>query len=86
MMTTMATRNESKTPWAATHPGIILRYESEDREISPKDFAVMIGMQKSHLNELIKGKRPITKPIADKIEEVLGISAVTLVNMQTKCE
>ena len=46
----------------------------------------MIGMQKSHLNELIKGKRPITKPIADKIGEVLGISAVSLVNMQTQYE
>ena len=82
----MATRNESKTPWTATHPGTILRYELEDREISQKDFAVMIGMQKSHLNELIKGKRPITKPIADKIEGVLGISAVSLVNMQTQYE
>ena len=46
----------------------------------------MIGMQKSHLNELIKGKRPITKPIADRIEEVLGVSAVSLVNMQTQYE
>ena len=86
MMTTMATRNESETPWTATHPGSILRYELEDRGISQKDFAVMIGMQKSHLNELIKGKRPITKPIAYKIEEVLGISAVSLVNMQTQYE
>ncbi len=66
MMITMAIKNESKTPWMATHPGIILRYELEDREISQKDFAAMIGMQKSHLNELIKGKRPITKPKADK--------------------
>lgn len=82
----MATRNESKTPWTATHPGTILRYELEDRDISQKDFAAMIGMQKSHLNELIKGKRPITKPIADKIEEILGISAVSLVNMQTQYE
>ena len=82
----MATKNESNTPWTATHPGTILRYELEDREISQKDFAVMIGMQKSHLNEMIKGKRPITKSIADKIEDVLGISAVSLVNMQTQYE
>ena len=82
----MATRNENNTPWTATHPGTILRYELEDREISQKDFAVMIGMQKSHLNELIKGKRPITKSIADKIEDVIGISAVSLVNMQTQYE
>ena len=82
----MATRNESKTPWTATRPGTILRYELEDREISQKDFALMIGMQKSHLNELIKGKRPITKSIAERIEEALGISAVSLVNMQTQYE
>ena len=82
----MATRNESKAPWATTHPGTILRYELEGRGISQKDFAVMIGMQKSHLNELINGKRPMTKPIADKIEKVLGFSAVSLVNMQTQYE
>lgn len=46
----------------------------------------MIGMQKSHLNELIKGKRPMTKPIADRVEAVLGVSAVSLVNMQTRYE
>jgi HTH-type transcriptional regulator/antitoxin HigA len=82
----MATRNKSRTPWTATHPGTILGYELKDREISQKDFAVMIGMQKSHLNELIKGKRPITKLIADKIEAMLGISAVSLVNMLAQYE
>lgn len=82
----MATRNEYGNTWIATHPGTILRYELEEREISQKDFAAMIGMQKSHLNELIKGKRPVTKSIAGKIENVLGISAVSLVNMQTQYE
>ena len=51
-----------------------------------KVFAEMMGMHKSHLCELIKGKRSMTKSIADKIEEVLGISAVSLVNMQTQYE
>lgn len=82
----MATRGESKTAWTATHPGTILRYELEDRQISQKDFAAMIGMQKSHLNEMINGKRPVTKPIADMIEAVLGISAVSLLNMQIQYE
>lgn len=70
----------------ATCPGTILKYELEDREISQKEFAVMIGMQKSHLNELIKGKRPMTKSVAERIESALGISAVSLVNMQTQYE
>ena len=52
MMTTMATRNESKTPWTATHPGTILRYELEDREISQKDFAVMIGIVGKHADPI----------------------------------
>jgi len=82
----MATRNESSTPWIATHPGTILKYELEERGLSQKDFAVLIGMQKSHVSELIKGKRPMTKAIADKIEEKLGISAISLVNLQTQYE
>lgn len=80
----MATRNESSTPWKATHPGTILKYELEERGLSQKDFAEMIGMQRSHVSELIKGKRPMTKNTADKIEKALGISAVTLVNLQTQ--
>ena len=80
----MATKNESSTPWSATHPGTILKYELEARELSQKDFAVLIGMQKSHVSELIKGKRPMTIAVADKIEEKLGISAVSLVNLQTQ--
>ena len=80
----MATRNENMTPWKATHPGCILGYELEERAISQKDFAIMIGMQRSHLNELIKGKRPLNKPTAEKIESILGISAITLLNLQTQ--
>ena len=82
----MATRNENVTPWMATHPGTVLKYELEDRLLSQKDFAVLIGMQKSHVSELLKGKRPMTKAIADKIEEKLGISAISLVNLQTQYE
>lgn len=80
----MEKENNNTTVWTATHPGKILRYELEERGISQKDFAMQIGMQRSHLNELIKGKRPMTQAIADKIESALGISAIALVNMQTK--
>ena len=82
----MATKNENSTPWMATHPGTILKYELEERELSQKDFAALIGMQTSHVSELIKGKRPMTKAIADRIEEKLGISAISLVNLQTQYE
>lgn len=80
----MKTKNENTTPWIATHLGTILGYELEERKISQKQFAEMIGMQKSHLNELIKGKRSMTKAVADKIEAALGITSISLVNMQTQ--
>lgn len=86
MKITMETRNENMTTWKATHPGVILKYELEERELSQKEFSELIGMQKSHVSEIIKGKRNITKNIADKIEKALGISAVSLVNLQTQYE
>lgn len=82
----METRNENPTPWIATHPGTILKLELEERGISQKEFAEMLGIQKSHLNEIIKGKRSMTNNVADKIEEVLGISSVSLMNLQTQYE
>jgi HTH-type transcriptional regulator/antitoxin HigA len=82
----METRNENPTPWIATHPGIILKLELEERGISQKEFAEMLDIQKSHLNEIIKGKRPMTNSVADKIEDVLSISSVSLMNLQTQYE
>ena len=82
----MATKNEKVVPWIATHPGTILKYELEERELSQKEFAQMIDMQTSHLSELIRGKRSMTKSISDKIETVLGISSVSLLNLQTQYE
>ena len=82
----METRNENPTPWITTHPGTILKLELEERGISQKEFAEMLGIQKSHLNEIIKGKRSMTNSVADKIEEILGISSVSLMNLQTQFE
>lgn len=82
----METRNENPTPWIATHPGTVLKLELEERGISQKEFAEMLGIQKSHLNEIIKGKRSMTNNVADRIEEVLGISSVSLMNLQTQYE
>lgn len=82
----METRNENPTPWIATHPGTILKLELEERDVSQKEFAEMSGIQKSHLNEIIRGKRALSTSVADKIEEVLGISSVSLMNLQTQYE
>ena len=77
----MATRNEAPA-LMAIHPGSILKEELIERGVSQKDFAKMIAMQPSHLSEIIKGKRSITKQVADKLEEVLGIPSIDWVNLQ----
>ena len=79
----MATSIEAPI-YMAIHPGSILREELMERGISQKTFAKKIGMQPSHLSEIIKGKRPITKSVADKLEEVLGIPSLDWVNLQIK--
>ena len=80
----METKNNISTPWAATHPGTILRYELEERGLTQKAFAEQIGMRPSHLSELLNGKRSMTIAIADKIEAVLGIASQSWMNLQTQ--
>ena len=77
----MVIRNEAPAQMAI-HPGSILKEELKERGISQKNFAKKIEMQPSHLNEIIKGKRSITKQVADKFEEVLGIPSIDWVKLQ----
>ncbi len=63
------------TPFTATHPGEMLADELAARNIKQQVFAQQIGMQKSQLNEIIKGKRSINAEVAVLIEAALGISA-----------
>lgn len=46
----MATKNYTSSPWMATHPGTILKYELEERGLTQKAFAEQIGMRPSHLS------------------------------------
>ena len=78
----METKNERIIPFVAVHPGSSLGAELEARGIKQKDFAKMIGMQATHLNAVIKGKRDITKELALKLEEYLGISYKTWIGLQ----
>lgn len=69
----METRDERLTPARAVHPGEILREELRERGIKQKDFATMIGVQATHLNEFIHGKRNMNEDFAMKLEKQLGI-------------
>ena len=71
-------------PFSISHPGKILRRELEERGIRQEDIAVQIGMQATHLNSLINGKKDISEKIAIKLENALGISSIEWLNMQNK--
>jgi len=82
--------NMSKTkeilPFEATHPGTLLKDELDVRRIKQKDFALEIDVKPSFLNEIIKGKRPITADLAILLEKTLEISADYWMNFQTQYE
>lgn len=81
----MEERNERTVHCMAVPPGLLIKEELAERGISQKSFAEMLGVQPSHLNEILKGKRSLA-PIASKIEDVLHLSARTLIKMQASYE
>ncbi len=80
----MATKDNIPPAIRPVHPGEILREELKERKLTQKAFAAQIGMRPSHLNELIKGKIPVTMSIADKLQDVLGIDSQSWINLQTQ--
>lgn len=65
----------------AIHPGEILREELQERGIKQKEFAQLIGVQPTHLNEFIKGKRNLNEDLAMKFERYLGIPFKSWMNL-----
>ena len=78
----MEERNNNVMPFKANGPGSILRAELKERQISQTELAEKIGLGKSHVSELINGKRPFTKQISEKLEAALGIPAIHWVRLQ----
>ena len=70
----------------AVHPGMMIKPELEERGISQKDFAKMVGIQASHLSEVLNGKRALTTDLAIKIESAIGLPAKVLLAAQTQYE
>lgn len=64
------------------HPGEILADELQARNILKKDFAAQIGLQPSHLSDLIKGKRHVSAKLALKLEQYLQINAAYWLRVQ----
>lgn len=68
----------------AVHPGMMVKPELKERGISQKDFAKMLGIQASHLSEVLNGKRALTTDLAMKIEDTIGLPAKALLSAQTQ--
>jgi len=74
-------------PFDATHPGVLIKDELDARDdINQKELAKKIGVKPSFINEIIKGKRPVTADIAVVLESVLEIPADYWMKFQSQYE
>ncbi|WP_010664838.1 HigA family addiction module antitoxin [Marinilabilia salmonicolor] len=82
----MTTQN-TIVPFEATHPGILIKDELDARpDLTQKDLAAELDVKPSFLNEIIKGKRPITADIAVLLEKALEIPAGYWMKFQSQYE
>jgi HTH-type transcriptional regulator/antitoxin HigA len=82
----MAT-NKVLTPAQATHPGVLIKDELDATpDLNQRILAKELDVQPSFLNEIIKGKRPVTADIAILLEKILGISADYWMKFQSQYE
>ncbi len=77
------TQKNTFIPAKAIHPGGILKDELLARDISQKDLAKLTGLQPTHLNEIIKGKRDISPDIALSLSKALQMEVTIWTNLQT---
>ena len=71
-------------PFEASHPGALLDDEMKARGIKQKNLAMELGVLPNFLNEIIKGKRPITADFAILLEKCLEIPAEYWMRFQTQ--
>ncbi|MBA9076107.1 HigA family addiction module antitoxin [Rufibacter quisquiliarum] len=74
------------TPAIAIHAGEYLADELAAREMTQQEFAALIGMNKSQLNEIIKGKRGINAELSILIGEALKMEPEIWLNLQLQYE
>ncbi len=72
------------TPFEPTHPGELLKEELIERGISQMEFAKLIDVPYTALNEILNGKRPMSVDFSMRVEAALGISSEWFINMQAE--
>jgi len=72
------------TPHAAIHPGLNLKRELAEKDLKQNELAAEIGVMPSLLNEVIKGKRPITPDLSVLLGAALDCSSNKYNDLQSK--
>lgn len=67
---------------STTHPADLIKEVLKDRHISQKDFAKLVGIRPSHLNDILNRRRRISDEFALEVEKWLAIPARSLLEMQ----
>lgn len=73
-------------PRQAIHPGRYVVDELEERGWSCDDLASQIGRAPKSVDRVLRGRAPITKPLAADLESALGLSAAVLRRLQESYE
>ncbi|MCR5454062.1 MAG: HigA family addiction module antidote protein [Bacteroidales bacterium] len=74
--------NKDTIPFAATHPGELIKDELKERGMSQKQLSDITGIGRSVLNKTINGKRSLTRELAVALENTFGIPADYWLNLQ----
>jgi len=68
----------------AFHPGEYINREINERGRTQKSFADILGIDKSELNNLIKGRRNITPRLAMRLAKAFGTGEKLWINLQNR--
>lgn len=63
-------------------PGETIKEFLNELEMSQKEFAARLGVSEKHVSQIINGSAEITRTMAEKLESVLGISAIFWLNLE----
>lgn len=79
----ITSRNEYR-PNHVTPPGATLSETIRHCGMSQAELAIRAGLSEKHVNQIIRGKAPITQDTAVSLERVLGIDAIFWINRDAR--
>lgn len=68
------------------HPGEVISDVLEDLKMTQTNFAEVLGVSRRTVNEMVRGRRPVTVDMAIRIGKALGNSPQLWLNLQQKVD